>query len=225
MPTLPGRLPRRVNGYYTIQHVVTRKYVVYEPPHSDKPNRKSMHLLTTDDPGEIGLFDIQPVSGVSNGFTIRPQSIEEGNRFFNPANTNYNDYHGHDGDYNSAGLVGLYNESKDNSIWYFESAPKNNSYTFNIIDSQGNIAVKKTVNSQQALAMLRDYNDIPEDIRSPYLAGETVTFYSFADNYSSDKLTDENIIAATPYANNSIIYVTSRPSLREVSETAWSACL
>ena len=91
------------DGYYTIQHVVTRKYVVYEPPHSDKPNRKSMHLLTTDDPGEIGLFDIQPVSGVSNGFTIRPQSIEEGNRFFNPANTNYNDYHGHDGDYNSAG--------------------------------------------------------------------------------------------------------------------------
>ena len=195
----------KTNGYYTIQHVVTRKYIVYEPPHSDKPNRKSVHLLATDDPGEIGLFDIQQGSG---GYTIRPLSVEEGNRYFNPANTNYNDYHGHEGDYNCNGLVGLYSDNKDNSLWHLESVPANNSYTFNVIDSQGNIAVKKTVDSQQSLAMLKDYNDIPEDIRSPYLAGETVTFYSFDGDYSSDKLTDENIITATPYANNSNIYVT-----------------
>lgn len=195
----------KTNGYYTIQHVVTRKYIVYEPPHSDKPNRKSVHLLATDDPGEMGLFDIQQGSG---GYTIRPLSVEGGNRYFNPANTNYNDYHGHDGDYNCAGLVGLYSDGGGNSLWHLESAPTDNSYTFHIIDRQGNIAVKKTVDSQQSLAMLKDYNDIPEDIRSPYLAGETVTFYSFDGDYSSDKLNDENIITATPYANNSNIYVT-----------------
>ena len=195
----------KTNGYYTIQHVVTRKYIVYEPPHSDKPNRKSVHLLATDDPGEMGLFDIQQGSG---GYTIRPLSVEGGNRYFNPANTNYNDYHGHEGDYNCNGLVGLYSDGGGNSLWHLESAPTDNSYTFHIIDRQGNIAVKKTVDSQQSLAMLKDYNDIPEDIRSPYLAGETVTFYSFDGDYSSDKLNDENIITATPYANNSNIYVT-----------------
>ena len=57
------------SGYYYIKHAATGKYVIYEPPHTAKPNRKSVHLLTTDSPGENAKFEIK-----TNG-NIRPKSI------------------------------------------------------------------------------------------------------------------------------------------------------
>ena len=108
------------SGYYYIKHFATGRYVIYEPPYSAKPNRKSMHLLTTDSPGENAKFEIN-ASG-----NIRPKSISSGNRFLNPANKNnntYNAFGGNDGgvlDY--YGLVGLWSDASGNSIWKFENA-------------------------------------------------------------------------------------------------------
>ena len=106
------------SNYFYIKHVLSGKYVIYEPPHSDKPNRKSMHLLATDTPGDNAKFEIT-TSGT--GYKIRPISLSSGNRFFNPAGSNTDTYYGQTGnDYYSKGLVGVYSNEGGNSIWHFE---------------------------------------------------------------------------------------------------------
>ena len=97
-----------VSGVFYIVHVFTGKYVVYEPPYQEKINRKSMHLLSTDSPGANAKF---AVTG-SSSYQFRPQSITSGNRFFNPASGNRDQYYGTDnadkGAYWAGGIVGLY---------------------------------------------------------------------------------------------------------------------
>lgn len=80
------------------------------------------------------------------------------------------------------------------------------SYTYNVVNRQGNIAIQHTV--KQAVGKpLSGYTAIPESIRSPYIADETVTFYALSDAYTtSDQLTDENQVTAT--TTTATIYVT-----------------
>ena len=106
--------------YYYIIHAATGKYVIYEPPFSTKNNRKSVHLLTTDSPGENAKFAITLNSSYYN---FRPQSISTGNRFLNTSNRNFSYYYSHsstkDGgvvDYYE-GLIGLYSATADASSW------------------------------------------------------------------------------------------------------------
>ena len=112
------------DGYYYIQHWATGKYVVYEPPTtSNNNNRKSMHLLSTDSPGENAKFDITPQN--TTGINIRPisQTGNSTNRFFNPAGSNNNYYYGSGGSSggsNYQGLIGLWSGSDGSSIWYHE---------------------------------------------------------------------------------------------------------
>ena len=110
------------SGYFYIIHASSGKYVVYDPPYSAKPNRKAMHLLATDSPGENAKFEIT-VKG--SGYNIRPQSVTEGNRFFNPSGSNQDYYHGNGGTdgvaVNYIGTIGLYSDSGGNSTWYTES--------------------------------------------------------------------------------------------------------
>ena len=78
------------------------------------------------------------------------------------------------------------------------------SYAYNIVDTQGHIAIKYTA-VQPAGTTLTSYTDIPEAIRSPYLDGETVTFYStFSAEGSRDNLSGP--ITSTP-AEGCDIYV------------------
>ena len=110
------------SGTFYIIHPSSGKYVVYEPPYSAKTNRKSMHLLATDSPGENAEFFIIPNG---TGYNIRPKSINSGNRYFNPAGGNKDFYYstgGNDGAANYyLGLVGLYSDAGTSSIWYTES--------------------------------------------------------------------------------------------------------
>ena len=110
------------NGYYYIIHASSGKYVVYDPPHQAKPNRKSVHLLATDSPDENAKFNIT-TSG--NGYNIRPKTVETGNRFFNPSGSNQDYYHGNGGNDSPAsnyiGTIGLWSGTDGNSIWYTES--------------------------------------------------------------------------------------------------------
>ena len=100
--------------YYNIIHAATGKYVVYEPPYSAKNNRKSVHLLTTDSPGENAKFAITSYSG--EYYNFRPKSIGTGastNKYLNTANANYNYYYSSDKYADSSadyfrGLVGLW---------------------------------------------------------------------------------------------------------------------
>lgn len=56
-------------------------------------------------------------------------------------------------------------------------------YTYNIVDTEGHIAIKYTVNQLAETPLT-----IPEAIRSPYIEGETITFYSTFTEGSRDNL-------------------------------------
>ena len=51
------------SGFFNIIHAASGKYVVYEPPLSAATNRKSMHLLATNSPGENAKFEITVQGG------------------------------------------------------------------------------------------------------------------------------------------------------------------
>ena len=80
-------------------------------------------------------------------------------------------------------------------------------YTFHIVDRAGRIAISHTVTGLPVGMPLNSYTDIPEAIRSHYLEGETVSFYSFSGSYSTDKINADNQITETPLTNADI-YVT-----------------
>ena len=114
------------NGYYYLKHWLTGKYLIYEPPYSDKPNRKSVHLQTTSSPGDNAKFAI---TGSETKVTLRPISLESGNRFLNPAANNSDNYYGSGGDYNSSGLVGVWSGETGNSVWHLEKTVLPPSFT------------------------------------------------------------------------------------------------
>ena len=109
-------------GFYYIIHAATGKYVVYEPPFSSKNNRKSVHLLTTNNPGDNAKFAITTADPTrSEYFNFRVKEFQSGNRFLNPTNANYNSYYSSDSykdgnvvDY-LRGLVGLYQNKKNDN--------------------------------------------------------------------------------------------------------------
>lgn len=114
--------------YYHIIHAATGKYLVYQYPYKKAIQRKSMHLLTTDSPGENAKFVI--IDKGSQTYCFSPKS-PEGNTFkyFNPAGNNQDRYYGTGNDYFHSGMVGLWSsDSETNSQWKLEptlcKAPK-----------------------------------------------------------------------------------------------------
>ena len=99
------------------------------------------------------------------------------------------------------------NDYKNSDLTF---VPLEHTYTYNIVNKQGNIAISTELT--QTVGKLSGYNDIPESIRSPYIDGETVTFYSFTGDYSSAYLSDENIITEMPLTDANI-YVTYTTNL------------
>ena len=82
-------------------------------------------------------------------------------------------------------------------------------YTYYIVNRAKAIAIKCSIKQAVGKA-LSSYIDIPEAIRSPYLNGEEVNFYTFGDPYSptsTEQLIEENEITKTPNADANI-YVT-----------------
>ena len=83
----------------------------------------------------------------------------------------------------------------------------NYTYTYNIVDNKGNIAIKYTLPEAEKQMVTKhlgsDYTYIPEAIRSPYLEGETVTFYST----KADAEAGTNAISETPSTDGANIYV------------------
>ena len=117
--------------YYYLIHAVTGKYVVYDPPYSEKNNRKSVHLLTTASPGDIAKFAITATTPTntyptrSGYYNFRPKNIAEKkstNRFLNTGNANYNFYYSSDATVDGVanyfrGLIGLYrNHNIDGNV-------------------------------------------------------------------------------------------------------------
>ena len=137
--------------YYNLIHAATGKYVVYEPPYSNKWNRKSVHLLATDSPGENAKFAVTTNEG---NYNFRPKSRGTGandNKYLNAANANYNFYYSSDakadGDANYyLGLLGLWKNNGSNadgsgSDWQIEpvllDAP-----TISEVDANGEVTIE-----------------------------------------------------------------------------------
>ena len=107
------------DGYYYIIHALTGKYVLYEPPYQSAVNRKSMHLQETDSPSDNYKFEI--TGNLTGNINIRPFSLTTGNRYWNPATNNYNQYYANGGNYVHVGMIGVYNSATDTkSCWRFE---------------------------------------------------------------------------------------------------------
>ena len=121
-------------GYYNVIHALTGKYVIYEVPLPNDPNknndadetkngrRKTMHLQTIDN-GTYSLsnsnFNFAITGSVSTGINIRPQG--RAGWYWNPAGNNHPYYSGQNGSLYTNGMVGVYNNNSANSIWHLES--------------------------------------------------------------------------------------------------------
>ncbi len=77
-------------------------------------------------------------------------------------------------------------------------------YTYNIVDNSGRIAIKYTVTQEVSRRLDGEHGHkaIPADIYSPYLEGETLTFYTTFTEGTRDNLS--NPITATPTSNANI---------------------
>ncbi len=211
------------NEYYRFIHVADGKYLTANPAYSgtsgNNVGRLRVHLEAMTTPDENTLFEIKVNS--KGGYNIRHKDMADKVNnttatYLDPAGGNQNGTNltnartmsTTSGTVYVGGGIGYWSDEAA-ARWQFEAVPQNNTYTYNIVDRQGNIAIKyKTSADQPAAKALSSYTDIPAAIRSPYLNGETVKFYTFSGAFDADNLTDENKIAATPVADNANIYVT-----------------
>ena len=170
--------------YYNIIHAATGKYVVYEPPYSSKNNRKSVHLLTTDSPGENAKFAITihqiTINSVNyNCYNFRPKSIGTGgsiNKYLNAANSNENYYYSHDATADSPadyfrGLLGLWKDAGGGSDWKPE-ATKLDAPTISAVDANNKVTIE-------------DANSLPSGYEIRYTTdGSTTPTASTGEVYS-----------------------------------------
>ena len=119
------------DGSYYIKHAKTGKYIIYEPPYQAATNRKSVHLESTETPGENAKFTI--TGSLSGPINISPKSITSGNMYFNPATGvgNRASYYAPSGDYWHDGMIGLWKETTGNSGWYLEKTVIPPTITYN----------------------------------------------------------------------------------------------
>jgi hypothetical protein len=210
-------------NYYHIIHVADGKYLTANPKYDgtteNNVGRLRVHLETMETPDDNTLFEIKVNS--KGEYNIRHKDMVD---VINKSTATYLDPAGGNvagtnltslrsmettsGTVNVGGGIGYWTD-EEAARWRFEDVPQNNTYTYNIVDRQGRIAIKYTTSADQPAAKaLSSYTDIPAAIRSPYLSGETVKFYTFSGDYDVENLSDENKILATPVTDNANIYVT-----------------
>ena len=153
------------SGYYFVIHALTGKYVVYEVPLPNDPNknndadetkngkRKTMHLQTIDNgdynPSTNDNFKFA-ITTSGSGYNIRPKNRT--GWYWNPAGQNSENYYGTTASLYHQGLVGVYNNTGTNSIWHFESAIlPTPTITSNYNQEENNFTVTITDNSNSDL--------------------------------------------------------------------------
>ena len=91
-------------------------------------------------------------------------------------------------------------------------------YIYNIVDNKGRVAIKYTVTQEVNHRLNGDHGHkaIPSAIYSPYIEGETLTFYTFTGEFNAANLTDANKINSTPNsgANIYVRYTNDKLSTR-----------
>jgi hypothetical protein len=116
---------------YLIKHLLTGKYLKYEPPVSGKPNRRSVHLEAvegnTPPTGNEFLFTITTKTENSiSGYNIKPTQADgnDAGGYLNPAGDNWPYYYAHKKHTDNiwcSGIVGYYGQQGGGSLWIFEN--------------------------------------------------------------------------------------------------------
>ena len=160
----------------------------------------------------------------------------------------------------TSGSFTLREMNSSNACWYWDASSAGNSltysttastrikpmtigklnYTFKVVDLAGNIAIQATAEASPFTPLTGagvGYSMIPASIRSPYIADETITFYSSYTDRNEDGVTDRRdwhynysggiytlseqpTMTELPGTNNSDIYVaytTSRLSNKSIT--------
>ena len=209
------------DGYYFIIHAATGRYLIYEPPHSDAPNRKSMHLQEIDNEdynpstNNDFKFAFSPSGG---GYTIRPYNVNSGNRFLNVANRNFNNYYGTasgSNNYDHEGIVGLYTSGH---IWIEEDA--SNADFVKPVISDVNTNTNTFTISFPTVSITYPYSQEPENIKA--LGVTSIIYTTNGDEptvggattltYTSDVFLEQSgtIKARGVYGNGSMTTVTTK---------------
>jgi len=92
-----------------------------------------------------------------------------------------------------SGTSGAWDSDLSNAYITFEKVPSTE-YIINIVDSHGNVAIKATADLYPGDVL--GHNSIPAEIYSPYIEGETLTFYSDAACTNAITTPAEGSIAA-----------------------------
>ena len=175
--------------FYYIKHLVTEKYVVYDPFFTgNDARRKCMHLEAMDSPTENAKFVIVARDGA---YGIVPKSKRtladntSNHKFWNIADRNRNSWHGLESSKYYGGLVGLYalasnNKLDPNSRWMLEDAYVAVAPT--ITPDIATMSVKLTTPESGTVRIYYTTNGIdPDPDTDPYVSnGGTVTIGSYA---------------------------------------------
>ena len=127
------------SGYYFVIHALSGKYVIHEPPlPNDGARRKAMHLQTIDNgsynPSTNSYFKFK-ITTQGSGYNLEPKNRT--GYYWNPAGQNSDNYYGTGSSLYHNGLVGLYDNAAQNSIWHFEDASSSTDLTPVISDVDG----------------------------------------------------------------------------------------
>lgn len=127
------------SDYYFVIHALSGKYVIHEPPlPNDDARRKAMHLQTIDNgsynPSTNSDFKFK-ITAQGSGYKLEPKNRT--GYYWNPAGQNSDNYYGTGSSLYHNGLVGLYNNAAQNSIWHFEDASSSADLTPVISDVDG----------------------------------------------------------------------------------------
>ena len=151
------------NGeHYYVIHVATGKYVIYEVPLPNDPNknndsdegkngkRKTMHLQVPDNEEGSGTYRLSTNNNFQFNITkdddniYRLQPRNRSGWYWNPANGNKEEYYGQTDPIYQSGLVGVYNQADDSgSKWHFEDATFAEP-TINVDETAGKFSISAT---------------------------------------------------------------------------------
>ena len=197
-------------NYYYIIHEKTGKYLASNAGlgASSNANRLRVHLETVATPPPADDRFLFAVTKPSY-YNISPKG--NSGWYLNITQGNYNSLQGassakNDGPTPTSSMTTIKARVIHNSNGRRSEIATQPLYTYHIVNLAGEVAIKQKV-AQYAGARFSNYLSIPAAIRSPYLEGETLTFYSFSGAYNSANLVPGNVIEETP-ASSANIYVT-----------------
>jgi hypothetical protein len=119
-------------------------------------------------------------------------------------------------DYTGSAIKAVAKKKSDNAISNVVTLPLV-TYTYHIVNTSNTVAINSSPVKQAVGIPLSGYSSIPDDLKSPYISDETITFKSFDGPFSEAALKAADEIHATPTTENIYItYTTGKLNLKSL---------